>query len=145
MSIEDLKADLADNMAEAKALGTSITTSVQDIVKHLNNSFWPFVENVVTEMEDLDEGLSDLYHGAEDILQPDTAKLFAGVITGGAILVTELERRLTAADGKLKEAIAEWRELADQAGAALEEIVVPEAEGDDEDEDEADNDNQEQT
>ncbi len=137
MSIDDLKADLSTNMAQAKMLGPMST--VGDIANHINNVLWPFVENAVNEIEDIDEITSDLYHGAEDILQPETGALFATVIAGGAGLVSELEKRLVQpADAKLLAAIREWKRLAAEAGTVLSEIVVVAAEGDDDEEDDDD-------
>jgi len=142
VSIEDLKADLAANLEQASLL--SPMSTVGDIANHLKNTFWPFVENVVTEMEDIDEGLSDIYHGAEDILQPETGKLFATVIAGAAGLIGELEKRLVQpVDAKFSAAIKEWRRLAEESGQVLTEIVVIQAEGEDDDDDDEDDDGDE--
>lgn len=139
MSIEDLKADLAANLKEAHTLGSGLATAV-DIANHLKNFLWPFIENVVSELEDLDEGLGDLYHGAEDILQPETGALFATVVAGATGLIGELEKRLTPADAKILAGIKEWRRLAKETEAVLQEIVVTPAEGEDEEEDDEDDD-----
>lgn len=144
MSIEDLKADLEQNLKEAKALASSMGTTSLDLAKHMVQTMWPFLENVVGELEDLDAGVSDLYHGAEDILQPETGKLFATVIAGAAGLIGELEKRLVLpVDDPYAVAIREWRTLAAEAGTALTEIVVPELEDTDEDDDDEDEDDDE--
>ncbi len=137
MSIEDLRADLATNLQQAKGLNAMSTLG--DVTGHLNNTLWPFLENLVTELADVDEGLGDLYHGAEDILQPETGELFATVIAGASGLVGELEKRLVLpADAKLFVAIKEWRRLAAESGQVLQEIVVQAADGNDEDDEEED-------
>lgn len=141
MSIEDLKADLASNMKACRELiARGILLTPSDLAKHQLDQ-WAFLENVVNDVEEMDGTLSDLYHNAEDILQPETAALFAAVATGGLGLVGELEKRLTPADGKIRAAIAEFKKLAIEATDILREITIPEDDEDDEeDEDEEDDD-----
>lgn len=147
MSIEDLKADLATNMLQAKSL--SAMSTVGDIVNHFNLTMWPFFENVLSELDQIEGSVSDLYHEAEDILQPETGALFSAVILGGGGLIIELEKRLTPADAQLAAGIKEWKRLAAEATQVLSEIIIPlddqEEEVDDEDEeDEEDQDEEEQ-
>ncbi len=134
MSIEDLKADLETNMAQAKVLNAMST--IGDIAAHINNTMWPFLENVVAEQGEQAEDLLDMYHGSEDLLQPETGALFTAVILGAAGLIGELEKRLVQpTDAKLVGAIAEWRRLSEEAGHVLQEIVViPEEDGEEADE-----------
>jgi hypothetical protein len=143
VSLEDLEADLTTNLAAAaQLLGPLVTAS--DIAKHLNETMWPFVVNVVTELKEVDETVADLYHGAEDILQPETAKVFAAVIAvASGLILGELKRRLDPnkpSEAKLLAAIKEWARLAHEAGETLEEITVVPAEGGEDEEDEDDED-----
>ena len=140
-SIETLQSDLKTCVASLDALGP--LASVQDVVAHLKMSVYPMIENVVTEVVEIDQITESLLNNAEDILQPETAQVFAGVLVGGAALCLELEKRLTLpADAKLLAGIKEWRALAQQAGAVLDEItvVVEDEEDEDEEEDEEDED-----
>jgi hypothetical protein len=136
VSIEDLKADLASNMTACRALiARGVLLTPVDLAKHQLDQ-WAFLENVVTDFEELDGTVSDLYHNAEDILQPETAAVFAAVAAGGLGLVGELEKRLTPADGKIRAAIAEFKKLAIEATDILREITIPDDDDDEEDEEE---------
>lgn len=152
MSVEELKADLEANTAIIRGLNGPLTTA-PEIVALLQGTIWPFIENVVNELAEVDEGVHDLYSGAEDILQPETGAVFAAIIGGGLGLIAQLEARIAPNDPerqKLKRAIEEWKKMAKEGEEILMEIVVPddpdEAEGDDaegeedDDEDEDDDD-----
>lgn len=131
MSIDNLKADLASNMASLNQLGP--LASGADVVAHLQNTLWPFLETVVSEMEEQDECLEDLIHGADDILQPETAKVFAGVITGGLAMAERL-KALSASEPQVLAAIAKYQKMCQEAAELLEQItIVPAEDGDDED------------
>ena len=137
MTMETIKADFDQLKSTAKALSPTLTTSA-DMVKFLQTELVPFLEAFVDEGIEMDGCIADLVDHAEDILQPDTAKVFAAVIVGGGALIAELEALLPKdASGKMADpakaaAIAEWKIAADAAGQILEEITMPE---DDEDED----------
>lgn len=143
MSIEDLKADLESNMAACKALISPLTTP-SELAAHLHNCLYPFISNVVNEIEEVDSAVETLFNESDDVLQPETAAVFAAVIAGGQVLVKELSGRLTPADDKLKQAIAEWLQLAAVAGSTLEDITLdpsdPDPDDDDDDEDDDDDD-----
>lgn len=145
MSLEDLKADLATNMKEASVMSAGVMANPADLLRHLQNTLWPFLENLVGELEEIDDTVDDMYHSAEDILQPETAQLFATVIAGGMALVNELEKRLTMpADAQIIAGIREWRRLAGESAQTIAEItVMPQADanqGDDQDDDDDDDD-----
>jgi hypothetical protein len=134
MSIEDLHTDLAANMEEAKNL--SALSSMGDVVNHLKNTLWPFTQNVVGELVEMDQAIQSMYEQSEDILQFETGKLLASVIVGAQALVADLEQ-LVKDDPARRAAIKEWKAKAKQAIAELEEITLPEdaAAADDEDDD----------
>lgn len=124
MSIETLKDDLK---AVAGALPTGPLTTAAEMTAYMKNNLLPFIESVVTEMEEMDDNIGDLVTSAEDVLHEENATVFAGIITGGLALVKELED-LAAKTGdgqRLKPLIREWRELAKQGGELLEDITMP--------------------
>lgn len=138
MSIEELHADLVANIAEAKTL-TAMSTQ-GDVTNHLNNTLWPFLENLVREINDVDEAVGAMYEKSEDILQYDTGREIAVVVGGAIQLIAELEKR-AAGDEPLLKAIQEWRAKAQGVSEILEEITLPEdfdGEEADDDEDEED-------
>ena len=128
MSIQDLRSDLTANLASAARLSAFSTT--EEVVAHLKNTLWPFLENVVGEISDQEDVLDELYHQSEDVLQPETGKLLLSVIAGAVLLADDLERR-AAGDAKTLAAINEWRALAQKAATTIEEISIPEDEEDD--------------
>lgn len=131
MSIEDLESDLDANVAQLQSLSSMST--VGDVVDHLKKTLWPFLENVVkVELKEMDGSISDVVNNAEDILQPETGRLFSTVVLGGIGLVGELEKRLTksAEDTKILSGIREWQKYAQEATEVLSEIVLPEEEDD---------------
>jgi hypothetical protein len=140
VSIETLQDDLKANMASVRQMND--LTTAGEIVSHLKNTFWPFMESAVDEMVQLDGCVEDLLNHAEDILQPETGALFLGLITGGLGLVGELRRRLTPSDDpKLLAAIAEFEKNANEATEVLTEITIPmQDEDEDEEDDEGDED-----
>lgn len=129
MSIETLKDDLK---AVTEALPKGPLTTAAEMAVYMKNNLLPFVESVVTEMEDMDDNIGDLVTSAEDVLHEENATVFAGIITGGLALVKELED-LAAKTGdgqRLKPLIREWRELAKQGGELLEDITMPDPDPD---------------
>lgn len=129
MSIETLKDDLK---AVAGALPTGPLTTAAEMTAYMKNNLLPFIESVVTEMEEMDDNIGDLVTSAEDVLHEENATVFAGIITGGLALVKELED-LAAKTGdgqRLKPLIREWRELAKQGGELLEDITMPDPDPD---------------
>jgi hypothetical protein len=141
VSIENVQADLAANLEEVKNL--SALSSVGDIVNHLKNTLWPFTENVVRELAEMDESLRDMYEGSEDTLQYESGKQLAAVVAGAMSLVADLERR-AASEPQVLAAIKEWKSAAKGAIELLEEITLPEDEIDEvDDEDEVDDDDDE--
>ncbi len=139
MSIEDLKTDLASNKSNCKELIAKGIVTPMELARHMLD-FWAFQENVITEIEDLDGTVRDLYDNAEDLLQPETSAVFAAIIAGGLGLINELEKRLTPADAKIRAAISEFKKLAKEGGEILVEVTIPDDDDDDEEEDDEDED-----
>src|SRR5262249_20279594 len=112
-------------------------TTPGELVRHLKNTLWPFLETVVTEVEEQDEIIEDLVQGATDILHPETARVFGMVIVTGLALAKSLEEARPG-DSAVKKAIEQFRGFCKTASDTLEEITIPEddaASGEDEDDD----------
>jgi len=132
VSVETLQEDLKANLAGLRDLNA--LSSVDDVVKHLKNSLWPFLESAVEQMEDLDGCIEDLLNNHEDILQPETGELFTTVVTSALILIGELKKRLGPGDDpRIAASIAEFERNANQMIGTLQEITIPEIDDDDED------------
>jgi len=146
VSLDELQSDFAANSAQIKALDPT-TSTTSDLVKLIKFTLWPFVQNMVMEMSEIDDAMQDVIDNAEDILQEETAGLFAGVMLGAAALIAELEKRLTLpADAKLVKSIRDWKAALVEANTVLAEITIetpeppkdegrPPDEGDEDDED----------
>lgn len=80
LSLDDLKNDL-DRITDD--LRTRVFIVPDDIKSYLQQQLLPFVSNVVEVMEGIDGDVSDLVEHAEDILQPETAGIFALAIQQG--------------------------------------------------------------
>ena len=137
MSLDDLRADLKRNMAEASRL-----TTVVEIRDHFVNTLWPFVEAVVDVVDEMDDALAEMVDQTEDYLQAETAGVFAALVQSSLLLSAELRKR-AAGDDLLVKRIDAHEQLCQQALATLGEITMiatdgENEEGDDEDEDEED-------
>lgn len=132
MTVESLKADLQSNLQTLTTMGP--LTSSADIVLHLKNTLWPFVESLVTEVEEQDECIENLLNGAEEIIHPETAKVFANVIVAGLGIAKALEDQ-SPGNAAVKRAVDAFRGMCKVAQETLEEVTVLE-DPDDEDEDE---------
>lgn len=143
MSVKQLKADLAETLASVNAMDPATTTTA-DLVRHLKLTLYPTLESLAEEIGELDECVIDLIEGVDDVLSTETSAVFAGIITGGAVLIAELEKR-AAGDAAIAKMITEWRALAAEGTSVLQEITIDlsdvddaddeDDEGDDEDED----------
>lgn len=146
MSIETLKQDLRENMAQLATLNG--LTSNEDLIKHLRETLWPTLESIVDELEEVDECVADLVSGAEDILQPETAQVFAAVIASAAVVAAALKVRIDPqADAKLMHLVTELEANLKNANEIMQEIVIDDGsdldeEGDDGDEEEDDDDDE---
>jgi hypothetical protein len=124
--MEQLLTDLKENGLELAKLGPESTPA--DIVAFLQMTFWPSVVALAEQTEEIDGCVEDILHAQEDILQPETAQVFAGIIAGGLVLVAELKKRLKAEDTKIMAAIGEFEQLCARGEEALEEITIPDDE-----------------
>lgn len=141
MSIETLRKDLNDNLEALR--GMAIPTA-DALKQHLVNSFWPFIESMVDEMDEIDEAVDDLVSGAPEILHSESAEVFSGIIVSGELLMTELSHRV-GNDARILAMIKEWRGLARQGKSILEDIALPDPDPDPDDPDPDEPDGAEQT
>jgi hypothetical protein len=136
--IEDLKTELK-RMEEGVAEGASSNASAESAWAFMRDSVVPFLSLVVDEMGEMDETLEEAYHEMPDALHAETAQVFAGIITSGAILVQELRTRV-GNDQRLIRMIKEWTQLAADGTKILSEITIPDRGEDDDDDDEGEGD-----
>jgi len=143
MSIESLKADLSANVQTLIALQPETTTAA-DIVKHLKETLWPFLESVVDESAEIDDCVADLISGAEDILQPETAEVFAAVIAGAVAVSDALKKFITReAEPQLYKVVEELEKNCKSAETIMAEIVIDTGDDEDDEGDEGEGDDAE--
>lgn len=134
MSDSTLLADLEANLAEATKLNELAQAS--DLVKHLKNTLWPFLQTLVEEVTQIDQVVEDIVHEADDILQPETAEVFAALIVACRAMVTEFTPRVDRAkEPKIFQGLQILAQLCNKAESTLDEVTVPpedEEDGDDE-------------
>jgi uncharacterized protein YydD (DUF2326 family) len=133
MSLDELRADLKRNMAEATRL-----TTVTEIRDHFVNTMWPFIEAVVEIVDEMDDAVAEMVDQTEDYLQAETAGVFAALVQSSMALSGELRKR-AAGDDLLMKRIDTHDQICQQAIATLGEITMIAPEGE-EDEDDADDD-----
>ena len=139
MSLEELQRDYDAIQTKIDGMTGALTTPAE-IMALLKNDIVPFMGSSVKELAELDDTVADLYANAEDILQPETAGLFAALILTGRPLLMELQKRLTPADTKIAVALKEWLSLSKSAERTLADITVPDDDEDDDDDDDEDGD-----
>lgn len=139
MSIEQLRSDMAESAKQLALLGT--TTTVAELVAVIQTTLWPTLEAAVEELGEVDSCVEDMLHGQEDILQPDTAQLFAALVVAGRGIAAELRLRLKAHEQDVIKLLDGFEELARAAESEIEEITIPESD----DEDDEDDDEEEET
>ena len=159
MSIETLKDDLKANLSTLSLIATpppgAVATNAdtllvaEQLVRHLKDTLWPFLESVVDEVAEIDECVADVISGAEDILQPETAEIFAAIIAGAVACAATLKSRIDpAAEPQIYKMIAELEKNCKTGESLMAEIVIDtgddeaeeddDDEGDDEDDDDVD-------
>jgi hypothetical protein len=132
VSLDDLRADLKRNMAEASRL-----TTVVEIRDHFVNTLWPFVEAVVDVVDEMDDALAEMVDQTEDYLQAETAGVFAALVQSSLLLSAELRKR-AAGDDLLVKRIDAHEQLCQQALATLGEITMIATDGENEESDDED-------
>lgn len=136
MSIETLKEDAKRVIA---ALPTGITVTADQLSAFMRDNLLPLAESLIEEIGEVDGVVDDLVHQTQEVLHDESAEVFAGIITGGEVLVTELRTRC-GNDQRILTLIRAWLELAKRGKQILEDVVVPEEYEDDEDGDGEDGD-----
>lgn len=135
MSVEDLRNDLKQNLAEITR-----ANSWEEVKAHLVGTLWPFLEGQLDQLDEMDEAIEELVDQQEDYVQPETAAVFAAVIQLGLQLGAELKKRHPN-DPNVAAAVEQHELMCQQAIEVLGQItMVPNdnEEDEDEDEDEAD-------
>lgn len=132
MTVEDLQADIERNIAELDARPLS---TIDDVKAYLKDTVLPLFAATGSALEEIDDDLSDLVEHADDILQPETAAVFALVIKGAVEVSDALRKRLrpnNENDAKWIKRLDQLRAVCETAGQRLLEITVqPEPEEDD--------------
>jgi hypothetical protein len=126
MSIEQLESDLK---AVANAVPTGPLTSAAELGSYIKNNLVPLIAATVEEVKEMDDTIGDLVTRSADVLHEDTAQVFGGLIFSGLVLLKELEQR-AAGDRAILAQIKEWRALAEQGSAILDDITIPDDEDD---------------
>lgn len=136
MSLDELRADLKRNIAEAGKL-----TTVAEIRDHLVHTLYPTIEAVVEITEEIDDAVGEMVDQTEDYLQAPTAAVFAALIQSSVAISDELRSR-AAGDELLSKRLDAHDQLCQQAMVALGEItmIAPEGEEGEGDTDEKDED-----
>lgn len=124
MSIQQLQADLSEVI---KALPAGPLVSGPDLADYLKHNLLPLLESHVNETAEIDEAVENLVKHEADILHEETAAVFASVIVSGRELAKELAARM-GNDQRLHKLVKEFREVATEAEAILDEITVPDDE-----------------
>jgi hypothetical protein len=132
MSIEDLKADIDRNTEDFANVAFA---SFDDVKEYVKTTLLPLVSNVVDEVAQIDDDVADMINQSADVLQPETAGIFAAVITQCKGLAEALQRRLKKGDvndDKWAKRLPKIRQVCEVAQNTLLEItVMPTDEGDD--------------
>ena len=139
MSIDDLRNDLDRNIETLEATTFAGFGDIKDFFKQ---TMFPLLENVVSELEELDSDISDLVEKSEDVLQPETAGIFAAVITQARKIADALEKRIPPSDAnfaKWRASLGAFRQICVKAEEVLIAITVN-IEEEEPDEDAADDD-----
>lgn len=132
MSLDELRADLARNIAEAKRI-----TNVQELRDHLVNTLWPWLEAQLDVVDEMDDELAEREEPTEDFLNEDSVAVFATIIQGGLALAAELKKRAPG-DAQVLQATAEYEQLCEQAVVILSEVSIPNNDNDDEEDEDDD-------
>jgi hypothetical protein len=139
VSIDTLKQDLKQ-VVESIPQGPLVTAA--DLADYIRTNLVPFVSNLVDELSEVDDCIGALVNEAEDILHEDNAKVFAGIIASGNLLVSELRIRV-GNDKRVLSLVREYEILAAKGVQILGDIVVPDDPDEDPDDPDDDDDDSE--
>lgn len=118
MSLDDLRADLARNTKHAVA--GVLDPATRD---HLASYLWPWLEALVEVVEEIDDAVAEVVHQQEDYLQPETAAVFAAVISSSLDLVSRL-RAARPGDAETTQLALAHEQLCEHAVGVLSEITL---------------------
>lgn len=123
MSIEELQSDIERNLGE---LDAQAFLSFDDIKTYLKSTIFPLLASVGSELEEIDNDVADMVQQSEDILQPETAGLFAMLCGNTIQLCGALQKRLkdNKNDAVWAQKIAQTMQLCELVRNTLAEITV---------------------
>lgn len=130
MSIEDLQSDLERNLTE---LDAQTFASLDDVKAYFKSTIYPLLASVSSELEEIDNDVADMVQQSEDILQPETAGLFAMIIGNAIQLCGALQKRLkdNKNDAVWAQKIAQTMHICELGKNTLDQITVqPDADED---------------
>lgn len=133
MSLDELSEDLKANVQAAKSLASDPEVTARQVMQYLSSNLLPLLENHVEETTAMADALDDVINEAGDMLQTETAGVFAHLIVSSSDLVAILKSRLGVGDQPILDKIALFEETVKTATAILEEVTVTEDDGDDDD------------
>lgn len=140
MSVETLKADLKSNLETLRLMVPGVA-SPDELVRHLKDTLWPMLESIVEEVAEIDDCMNDIVSGAEDILQPETAEVFAGIIAGALAVAAALKMKVgndTEEDRQLRKVIGELEANCRAGEELLKDVVIDPGDDDDGEDEETD-------
>lgn len=129
MALEDLQSDVKSNRDEAQRLLSNDPEN--PLLRHLVNTVWPFQEALLEEMSEQAEALDEVVDQTGDMIQADTAGVFAAVILANQRLCDELDKKLGPSEIELRGFLVKAREATREAAELLEEITIPPSVDDD--------------
>ncbi len=133
MSLEELQSDFKANTEAIKKLDAM--TSTTDLVNLIKFTLWPFQQNVIKELAEIDAAVQDVVDGLDDVLCEDTAGVIAAPIIAARAIIAQFKAMLPATATDQLLAIKRWEKMATDAQEAIAEIVVMGEADDDEEED----------
>lgn len=150
MSLAEVRADIARNVAALSTVGPDPAS----VVAYFKNTFWPWAEALVDELDVIDDAVDDLIEESDDILQPETASSLSIPLVLGTALAAELKKRVdlepdSPAKAELLAKIRAFAKGFKEATEIIADITIardfedaPEEGGVDEDDDEGDDDDE---
>lgn len=120
MSIEDLESDMNRNADE---LDSVTFASFDDVKAYLKQTMFPLMGNMVEELADIDNELAEYVEGRADMLQPQTAGIFAAVIVHCRQLIVTV-KKLQPTNQKVLVKLEAIKKVCALAEQTLEEITV---------------------
>jgi hypothetical protein len=146
MAIDELKAEFALNMTQCRELAKDPEVTPRQIMAHLRDGLWPFIEAAVDEIEAQADIMDEIVEETGDILQPETAGVFAALIVSAQQWAIPLLKAIGKTNPDVADKLPAFETLCNEAADLLEQITVdPGDEDEDEDDDPDHDDDDEET